>query len=103
MAAAKASQPRNQGKPRAKWVSQQEIAGRREANQCLRCGSNKHYIRQYYLALARRPNTTLAPKKKQKVYTTATKTKKKGTSTPITIKEVESKEDSDLVYRPEND
>jgi hypothetical protein len=32
----------------------------------------------------------------------ATKTKKKGTSTPIIIKKVESKEDSDLVYRLEN-
>jgi hypothetical protein len=32
----------------------------------------------------------------------ATKTKKKGTFTPIIIKEVESKEDSDLVYRLEN-
>jgi hypothetical protein len=54
------------------------------------------------LALARRPNTTLAPKKKQKVHITAAKTKKKGTSIPIIIKEVESKEDLDLVYRPEN-
>jgi hypothetical protein len=55
------------------------------------------------LAPARRPNTTLAPKKKQKVYTMATKTKKKGTSILIIIKEVESEEDSDLVYRLEND
>jgi hypothetical protein len=51
----------------------------------------------------RRPNTTLAPEKKQKVYTIATKTKKKSTFTPITIKEVESKEDLDLVNGPEND
>jgi hypothetical protein len=55
------------------------------------------------LAPARRPDTTLAPKKKQKIRTTAVKTKKKGTSTPIIIEEVESKEDSDLVYGPEND
>jgi hypothetical protein len=33
----------------------------------------------------------------------ATKTKKKGTSILIIIKEVESEEDSDLVYRLEND
>jgi hypothetical protein len=103
VAAAKASQPRNQGKPRAKWVSQQEIAGRREANQCLRCGSNEHYIGQCHLAPARRPDTTLAPEKKQKVRTAAAKTKKKGTSTPVTIEEVESEEDSDSVYGPEND
>jgi hypothetical protein len=51
----------------------------------------------------RRPNTTLVPKKKQKVYIIAIKTKKKSTSTPIIIKEVENKEDLDLVNRPEND
>ena len=50
----------------------------------------------------RRPNTTLALKKKQKVYIIATKTKKKSTFTPIIIKEVESKEDLDLVNRLEN-
>ena len=55
------------------------------------------------MAPARRPDTTLAPEKKQKVRTTAAKTKKKGTSTPVTIEEVESEEDSDSVYRPEND
>jgi len=103
VAAAKASQPRNQGKPRAKWVIQQEITGRREFNECLRYSSSEHYIRQCYLAPARRPNTTPAPKKKQKVRTTATKTKKKSTSILITIEEVESEEDSDLVYGPEND
>ena len=51
----------------------------------------------------RRPNTTLASKKKQKVYIIVTKTKKKSTSIPITIKEVKSKEDLDLVNRLEND
>jgi len=50
----------------------------------------------------RRPNTTLAPKKKQKVYITATKTKKKSTFIPIIIKEVKSEEDSDLVNGLEN-
>ena len=51
----------------------------------------------------RRLNTTLAPKKKQKVYTIAAKTKKKSTSIFIIIKEVESKEDLDLVSGLEND
>jgi len=50
----------------------------------------------------RRPNTTLALKKKQKVYIIATKTKKKSTFTLIIIKEVESKEDSDLINKLEN-
>ena len=99
----KASQPRNQGKPRAKWVTQQEIAGRRESNECLRCGFSEYYIRQCHLTPARRPNTTLAPKKKQKVYIIAIKTKKKSTFTPIIIKEVESKEDLDLVNGLKND
>ena len=40
--------------------------------------------------------------KKQKVYIITAKTKKKSTSTPIIIKEVESKEDLDLVNRLEN-
>jgi hypothetical protein len=51
----------------------------------------------------RRPNTTLAPKKKQKICIIATKTKKKSTSISIIIKEVESKEDLDLINRPKND
>ena len=55
------------------------------------------------MAPARRPDTTLAPEKKQKVRTAAVKTKKKGTSILITIEEVESEEDSDSVYGPEND
>jgi hypothetical protein len=50
----------------------------------------------------KRLNTTPAPKKKQKIYITAIKTKKKSTSIPITIKEIESKEDLDLVNRLEN-
>jgi hypothetical protein len=43
------------------------------------------------------------PKKKQKVYIIATKTKKKSTSILIIIKEVENKEDLDLVNGLEND
>jgi len=42
-------------------------------------------------------------KKKQKVYIIAAKTKKKSTSIPIIIKEVESEEDLDLINRLEND
>ena len=51
----------------------------------------------------KRPDTTPAPEKKQKVYTTVIKTKKKSTSILITIEEIESEEDSDSVYGPEND
>ena len=43
------------------------------------------------------------PEKKQKVYIIVIKTKKKSTFTPITIKEVESEEDLDLVNGLEND
>ena len=50
----------------------------------------------------RRPNTILAPKKKQKIYIIAIKTKKKSTFILIIIKEVESKEDLDLVNRLKN-
>jgi hypothetical protein len=52
---------------------------------------------------ARRPNTTLAPEKKQKIYTVAAKTRKKSTPISIMVKEVESKADSNLVYRSENE
>ena len=51
----------------------------------------------------RRPNTTLAPKKKQKIYIITIKTKKKSTSISIIIKEVKSEEDLNLVNRLEND
>ena len=30
-------------RPRARWVSRETIAARREANCCLRCGNSKHY------------------------------------------------------------
>jgi hypothetical protein len=43
------------------------------------------------------------PKKKQKVYIIAIKTKKKSTSIPIIIKEVESEEDLNLINRLKND
>ena len=51
----------------------------------------------------RRLNTTPAPIKKQKVYTVTIKTKKKSTLAPIIVEEAESKEDSDSVYRLENE
>ena len=44
----------------------------------------------------------LALKKKQKIYIIIIKTKKKGTLILITIEKVKSKEDSDLIYKPEN-
>ena len=51
----------------------------------------------------KRPDITLTPEKKQKVRTIIIKTKKKSTFILITIEEVKSEEDSDLVYGPEND
>jgi hypothetical protein len=103
VAAAKTSQPRNQGKPRAKWVSPQEITRRQDANECLRCGSSEHYIGQCHMGPARRPNPTSAPEKKQKVRTAAAKTKKKNTPAPAVVEEVESEADSDSVYGSENE
>ena len=51
----------------------------------------------------KRPDITPAFKKKQKIYITAIKTKKKGTFTLIIIEEIKSEKDSDSVYGPEND
>lgn len=79
------------------------MARRREANECLRYSSSEHYIRQCHLGPARRPNTTSAPVKKQKVRAAATKTKKKSTPAPTTVEEVESREDSNSVYESENE
>jgi hypothetical protein len=76
---------------------------RKESGEYLRYGSNKHFIRQCHLGPARRPNTTLAPIKKQKVCTAAATTKKKNTPVPATVKEAESKEDFNSVYRSENE
>ena len=104
VASARTSQSQqNQSKPRAKWVSQQEMTRRKEADECLRCGSSEHYIGQCHLGPARRPDTTPAPVKKQKVRTAAAKTKKKSTLAPATVEEAESEEDSDSVYGSENE
>jgi hypothetical protein len=51
----------------------------------------------------KRLNITPALKKKQKVRIITIKTKKKNTFILIIIKEVKSEEDSDLIYKPEND
>jgi hypothetical protein len=50
----------------------------------------------------KRPDTTPALEKKQKVRIITIKTKKKSTFILITIEEVKSEEDSDLIYKPEN-
>jgi hypothetical protein len=104
VASTRTSQPQqNQNKPRAKWVSQQEITRRKEANECLRCSSSEHYIGQCHLGPARKPDTTLAPIKKPKVRTAAAKAKKKSALAPPTDEEVESEEEHSLDYGSENE
>ena len=101
VASARTSQTRqSQSKPRAKWVSQQEITRRKESGECLRCGSNEHFIGQCHLGPAKRPDATPALVKKPKVRTAAAKAKK-SVPAPIT-EEIGSGEESGSDYESEN-
>jgi hypothetical protein len=96
-----------QGKPKAKWVSQQELDRRREANECLRCGSKDHFIRQCSLGPARRPEatmTTAAVKKpKVRIATTNTKSRKRAQKTAVVSEESTDNEESGSNYGSENE
>jgi Retrotransposon gag protein len=103
VATARTSQAQQgQSKPRAKWVSQQEMTRRKESGECLRCGSNEHFIGQCHLGAARRPDTTLVPAKKPKVRTAAAKAKKSAPALP-TAEELGSGEESGSDYGSENE
>ena len=93
----------DQNKPRAKWVSQQEMARRKEANLCLRCGSGDHYIRQCHLGPAKKPDTTTARTKKPKSSAAAAKSKKRPIATPATTDEAESSDETSSVDESENE
>jgi hypothetical protein len=94
-AIARTSRLKDQGKTRAKWVSQQEITRRKEADQCLRCGSEGHYIGQCRLSPARKPDDTQThtptparAMKEPKLRTAAAKARKtKKALTPMTSDE----------------
>jgi len=58
VAATRAARSRDQDRRRAKWVSQQEMTHRKEADLCLRCGSGDHYIGQCHLGPAKKPDAT---------------------------------------------
>jgi hypothetical protein len=96
-----------QGKPKAKWVSQQELDRRREANECLRCGSNDHFIRQCSLGPARRPEATTmtagAKKPKIRIATTKTKSKRRAQQAVAIIEGSTDSEESGSDYRSENE
>jgi hypothetical protein len=84
VASAKTTQ---RSKPRANWVSQQELDRRKEADECLRCGADDHFIRQCSLAPARKPELT---KKKQKVRIATMKTKPKRSAQKAVVVSEES-------------
>jgi hypothetical protein len=79
------------------------MARRKEANLCLRCGSSDHYIRQYHLGPAKKPNTTTARIKKPKSSTAAAKSKKRPITTPATTNKAESSDETSLVDESENE
>lgn len=103
VASARALQLRSQGKTRAKWVSQQEITRRKEADECLRCGSSDHYIGQCHLGPARKPDAAPAPAKKPKVRTAAAKTKERSAGTPATTDERGNEGETDSTSESENE
>jgi hypothetical protein len=103
VAAARAARSRDQNKPRAKWVSQQEMARRKEANLCLRCGSGDHYIGQCHLGPARKPDAMPAPAKKPKLRMAAAKSKKRPIATSATMDETDSGEETSSVDESGNE
>jgi hypothetical protein len=96
-----------QGKPKAKWVSQQELDRRKEANECLRCGSKDHVIRQCSLGPARRPEATMttaaAKKPKVRIATTKTKSKRSAQKAAVVSEESTDDEESGSDYGSENE
>jgi hypothetical protein len=92
----------SRSKPRAKWVSQQEIDRRKEASECLRCGSKDHFIRQCSLASAKKPETTPVPAKRPKVRAAVAKTKKKRPP-PLADQDTSSEEKSGSEYGSGNE
>ena len=48
-------------KQQAKWVSYEEIGRRKEAGSCLRCGKSNHFVKDCFLAPAKRPSGTQSP------------------------------------------
>jgi hypothetical protein len=53
-------------KKQAKWVSHEEIGKRKEAGNCLRCGKSNHFVKDCFLAPAKRPSGIPAPVKSKK-------------------------------------
>ena len=103
VASARTSQTRqSQSKPRAKWVSQQEMTRRKESGECLRCGSDEHFIGKCHLGPAKRPEITIIPTRKPKIRTAAAKAKKRAPALPM-AEELDSREESDSDYGSENE
>lgn len=96
-----------QGKPRAKWVNQQELDRRKDAKECLRCGAKDHFIRQCSLGPARRPEATIttaaAKKQKVRIATTKTKSKKRAQKAAVIDEESTDDEESSPDYGSENE
>lgn len=53
---------KGEGKARARWASESEMARRRREGSCLRCGSHEHRVRGCSLLPAQRPPTMAAAK-----------------------------------------
>jgi hypothetical protein len=78
------------------------------ANECLRCRSKDHFIRQYSFGPARQPDpatttTTAAIKPKVQIATTKTRPMKSAQKAAVVSKESTDDEESGLDYRSENE
>lgn len=64
-------QQQSSTRPRARWVEKSVLDARKSAGQCLRCGSNEHFIGQCGYGAARRPENSQQPAKRQEARTAA--------------------------------
>jgi hypothetical protein len=78
------------------------MAHKKKANLCLYCGSSDYYIRQCHLGPTKKPDTTTAYIKKPKSSIAAAKSKKRPITTPATIDEAESSDETSLIDESEN-
>ncbi len=70
---------------------------------CLRYGSGDHYIGKCHLGPARKPDVMPALAKKLKLRMAPAKSKKRSNTTPATLDETESSEETSSVDESENE
>jgi len=93
---------RPSNRPQAKWVSQKVIEGRRENQECLRCGGDDHFVRECRYSPPERPERSEPRQNKSAAsipcapegalptnQSASSKARKKKAPAPAQVKEVE--------------